>query len=226
MGKILETILHGQKIGFHPQRVLLLPDLDAMLVADIHLGKAEFMQGKGIPLSNLPHQKDHERLVKLIKEFQVKQLFILGDLVHRPRQNPQSLQRLIRDLHPLAMEVHWIQGNHDGDHQRSLPDSWKVHSNALELGPFVLRHQSLEEKDADFQICGHVHPCVKIGDGRDKLRLPCFALKSKLLLLPSFGELTGGYELLPQEWETFVLCLENEVSLLESSDLERFKKRS
>ncbi|MDP6383176.1 MAG: metallophosphoesterase, partial [SAR324 cluster bacterium] len=111
MGKILETILHGQKIGFHPQRVLLLPDLDAMLVADIHLGKAEFMQGKGIPLSNLPHQKDHERLVKLIKEFQVKQLFILGDLVHRTRQNPQSLQRLIRDLHPLAMEVHWIQGN-------------------------------------------------------------------------------------------------------------------
>ena len=49
MGKILETTLHGQKIGFHPQRVLLLPDLDAMLVADIHLGKAEFMQGKGIP---------------------------------------------------------------------------------------------------------------------------------------------------------------------------------
>ena len=96
----------------------------------------------------------------------------------------------------------------------------------MELGPFLLRHQSLEEKDADFQICGHVHPCVKIGDGRDKLRLPCFALKSKLLLLPSFGELTGGYELLPQEWETFVLCLGNEVSLLESSDLERFKKRS
>ena len=57
MGKILETILHGQKIGFHPQRVLLLPDLDTMLVADIHLGKAEFMQGKGIPLSNQPHQK-------------------------------------------------------------------------------------------------------------------------------------------------------------------------
>ena len=124
------------------------------------------------------------------------------------------------------MEVHWIQGNHDGDHQHSLPDSWKVLSNALELGPFVLRHQSLEEEDTDFQICGHVHPCVKIGDGRDKLRLPCFALKSKLLLLPSFGELTGGYELLPQEWETFVLCLGNEVSLLESSDLERFKKRS
>ena len=84
MGKILETTLHGQKIGFHPQRVLLLPDLDAMLVADIHLGKAEFMQGKGIPLSNQPHQKDHERLVKLIKEFQVKKLFILGDHTGRP----------------------------------------------------------------------------------------------------------------------------------------------
>ena len=97
---------------------------------------------------------------------------------------------------------------------------------AKNKGPFVLRHQSSEVKDADFQICGHVHPCVKIGDGRDKLRLPCFALKSKLLLLPSFGELTGGYELLPQEWETFVLCLENEVSRLELSDLERFKKRS
>ena len=71
-----------------------------------------------------------------------------------------------------------------------------------------------------------MHPCVKIGDGRDKLRLPCFALKSKLLLLPSFGELTGGYELLPQEWETLVLCLENEVTQLELSDLEWFKKRS
>ena len=161
MGKILETTLHGQKIVFHPQRVLLLPDLDAMLVADIHLGKAEFMQGKGIPLSNLPHQKDHERLVKLIKEFQVKKLFILGDLVHRPRQNPQSLQRLIRDLHPLAMEVHWIQGNHDGDHQRSLPDSWKVHSNALELGAFVLRHQSSEERMRIFKYAGMCIPASK-----------------------------------------------------------------
>ena len=51
-------------------------------------------------------------------------------------------------------------------------------------------------------------------------------MKSELLLLPSFGELTGGFELIPQEWDRFVLCLENEVSLLKSSDLERFKKRS
>ena len=32
MGKILETTLHGQKIGFHPQRVLLLPDLELTFV--------------------------------------------------------------------------------------------------------------------------------------------------------------------------------------------------
>ncbi len=44
-------------------------------------------------------------------------------------------------------------------------------------------------------VAGHVHPVAVLGQGSDRLRLPCFALHAakRQLLLPAFGALTGGY---------------------------------
>ena len=41
--KVLEANVMKIRIGYHPSGVLLLSEWDAMLVADLHLGKGEFM---------------------------------------------------------------------------------------------------------------------------------------------------------------------------------------
>jgi len=50
--------------------------------------------------------------------------------------------------------------------------------------------------DALLNICGHVHPVARLRQGCDGLRLPCFAFHAsdQQLLIPAFGELTGGHE--------------------------------
>jgi metallophosphoesterase superfamily enzyme len=43
-------------------------------------------------------------------------------------------------------------------------------------------------------LAGHLHPtAVLYGGGRDALRMPCFVAEPGLLVLPAFGEFTGGH---------------------------------
>ncbi|MEM9235468.1 MAG: hypothetical protein AAGB14_01725, partial [Verrucomicrobiota bacterium] len=42
-------------------------------------------------------------------------------------------------------------------------------------------------------IAGHLHPLCRVGPKRGpKLRLPCFHLDGRLLVLPAFGTFTSG----------------------------------
>ena len=55
-----------------------------------------------------------------------------------------------------------------------------------------------------FNICGHIHPVVKIPDGRNtSLRLPCYHLRENILTLPSFGSFTGGHVIKPNKADRF-----------------------
>jgi metallophosphoesterase superfamily enzyme len=56
-------------------------------------------------------------------------------------------------------------------------------------------------------VAGHVHPVAVLGQGGDRLRLPCFALhrNTRQLLLPSFGHLTGGYAV-SAEYQRWVIA--------------------
>ena len=40
-------------------------------------------------------------------------------------------------------------------------------------------------------LAGHLHPCVSVGRGWDRLRLPCFWFGDAVGVLPAFGAFTG-----------------------------------
>jgi len=59
------------------------------------------------------------------------------------------------------------------------------------------RHFPLEDEDALSEgpttLAGHLHPMTRLrGPGRDSLRLPCFVVCGRQVVLPAFGEFTGG----------------------------------
>ena len=42
-------------------------------------------------------------------------------------------------------------------------------------------------------VAGHLHPVTRLGRGFEALRLPCFHARADgVLVLPAFGEFTGG----------------------------------
>ena len=63
-----------------PSKALLLPQTNELLICDVHLGKAEYFQQNGIPLTNNSDKNNFARIKKIVKKYSPEKLIILGDL--------------------------------------------------------------------------------------------------------------------------------------------------
>lgn len=193
-----EIQLFGQRLQLLDDKALYLPEADALLVSDIHLGKAETFQSFGIPISNEMNEENLARLRSLCQQTQPKNLFILGDLFHsRESLVPEVLISWDAFLKEVAAEVTLIVGNHDRRLVSALlPLNMTTQIEAITLGAVLLSHEPEHLHGSRLNICGHIHPVIKLRSHTDSLRLPCFFVEhdAKRLTLPSFGEFTGGYE--------------------------------
>ena len=125
----------------------------------------------------------------------------LGDFLHAPEARTASvLEALARwRVGVPALSCTLVRGNHDkraGD----PPPSLRIHvvDEPWSIGPFAACHHPqthrLQTQAPRMVLAGHVHPVVRLrGRGREHLRLPCFVLDAQQLLLPAFGEFTGGW---------------------------------
>ena len=52
-----------------PTRAVLLPQTSDLLICDIHLGKGEFFQKNGIPLTNNSDEQNLLRIKNIVEEF-------------------------------------------------------------------------------------------------------------------------------------------------------------
>ncbi len=193
-----EISLFDHRLQLLDDKALYLPEVEALLVSDVHLGKAETFQSLGIPISSAVNEENLERLRSLLTNTHPKKLFILGDLFHSRRSLvPEVLISWDNFLKEIGVETTLIVGNHDRKLVSALPPlAMDCCIEAVTLGPFLLSHEPEIEHGAALNICGHIHPVVRLRSRTDSLRLPCFFVENdhKRLTLPSFGEFTGGYE--------------------------------
>ncbi|MEM9090624.1 MAG: ligase-associated DNA damage response endonuclease PdeM [Cyanobacteria bacterium P01_F01_bin.53] len=193
-----EIELFGLRLQLLDDKALYLPDEAALLVSDVHLGKAETFQSLGIPIASQVNEENVERLRSLITQTKPQKLFVLGDLFHsRKSLVPEVIVIWDTFLKSLSAEVCLIVGNHDRQLVSALPPmAMACRTEAVQLGPFLLSHEPEGQHGATLNICGHIHPVVRLRSRTDSLRLPCFFVErdQKRLTLPSFGEFTGGYE--------------------------------
>lgn len=181
-------------------RAVLLPEHQALLVADVHLGKAATFRQLGVPVPAGTTQDNLNRLTALMLAHQPAHLVFLGDLLHaRAAHNPDLLQALAawRSQH-AAVGMTLVRGNHDdraGDPPASL--NIAVVDEPWAMGRFSLCHHP-QTVAGQLVIAGHVHPVVHLqGKGRDRARLPCFHCEGGVLTLPAFGTFTGGHPVKP-----------------------------
>jgi DNA ligase-associated metallophosphoesterase len=188
-----------------PQRALWHRATGCLLVADLHLGKAESFQASGIPLPSDGDLSTLNQLLDLAAQLQPQRVVVLGDLIHSRLGLTAELRAKIRALPELlGCPLELIGGNHD-------QGSWLEGLSAgspRRCGDLWLSHEPCTPMEADLlNVAGHVHPVAVLGKGADRLRLPCFALRrpARQLLLPAFGHLTGGYAVSP-DYERWVIA--------------------
>ena len=175
-------------------RALFLPKTKELLICDIHLGKAEYFQQNGIPLTNNSDENNFARIKTLVKKYKPEKLIILGDLFHSKYSIGKTLQKKIENLPELLKtNIELVLGNHDVgcDIKNIKVFDIKTTKN------IIYSHEPVNLADKEtLNICGHYHPKLYLKNKGDKLSFRCFAMdmNKNILYLPAFGDLTGGYQ--------------------------------
>lgn len=178
-----------------PQKALYWQDEQALIVADVHLGKVGHFRKAGIAIPKLMEQEDLALLSDLMVEHKPSKIIFLGDLFHSDMNNDWDWLVLWRDLFP-NVEMILVRGNHDILHDKHYHNSGFVVVEDLRIGPFLFSHQPVKQPGQLYAVSGHIHPGVRLqGKGRQTVTLSCFYFGEKQAILPAFGKFTGNVAL-------------------------------
>ena len=186
----------GESLDCLAEHALFWPAQRTLFVADVHLGKAASFRAAGVPLPSGHSSRDLDRLSALLLAHHARQLVILGDLVHARTSYTDSLHskfRTFRERH-AAVNMTLVRGNHDR-HAGDTPADWGLRTVAEphQLGPFACCHEPGAAAGVGFELCGHIHPALRLQTSREGATLPCFWQHANGIVLPAFGSLTGKF---------------------------------
>lgn len=212
MPAVLELDLAGEAVHLYADRALYWPRRRRLLVADLHLGKADVFRRAGIGLPRGGTSHDLMRLDALVEASGACALWVLGDVLHGPAPDAAWRARWDgwRRTRP-GLQVAALVGNHD----RALAQAGlgiELLGDAIDEPPFALRHEP--EAHATLHVlCGHVHPCIGL-PGLGPRRWPVFWLRERMTVLPAFSAFTGGVAVAPSAHEAVAVCIEDTVTLI------------
>jgi DNA ligase-associated metallophosphoesterase len=184
--------LLGQNLLLHPYKSVFWKERNILFLSDLHLGKAAHFRKAGIPVPEVVHSQDFDRLQILFGLYNPDRIIFLGDIFHSTfNQSWLDFKSFVSNNIQVRPEL--VVGNHDilGDKDYSFMD---VHKGALVIEPFILSHQPLPNNTYGdlYNLCGHLHPCAKVnGQAKQSFRVPCFYFSPKQGVLPAFGNFTG-----------------------------------
>lgn len=172
------------------QRALFWEKEKALIFSDLHIGKTAHFRKNGIALASHIMKNDLERLSILIEYFRPRRFIIVGDLLHAGDNS--DVEEFCEWKNQYSdIQFCLIEGNHDRI-SKTLDEKLCLDSRSasLEIGDIAFVHD-FDRSNPKFQITGHIHPGFVINSSVKRIKLPCFALTSKQLLLPAFSEFTG-----------------------------------
>ncbi|WP_373476267.1 ligase-associated DNA damage response endonuclease PdeM [Sphingorhabdus sp.] len=173
---------------------LYWPSQKVLLVSDLHLEKASAYAAGGQMLPPYDSLATIQALAALSQIFLPARIICLGDNFHdcggERRLGGDAadiLSGLIR-----STEWIWITGNHDP----ILEGRWGGSSvTDLKLDDILLRHEAKAGESMP-EISGHFHPKFRQMLRGRMVSRRCFVKSDRKLIMPAFGALTGGLDVL------------------------------
>jgi DNA ligase-associated metallophosphoesterase len=196
-----------------PQRAVWQGAAHTLWIADPHFGKTAAFRALGQPVPGGSTRENLRRLGALVDSCGARRLVVLGDFLHaRAGRNDGIFAQLAawRAARP-QLECLVVRGNHDlhaGDVPRACGFE-AVDEPFVSAGVEGWHHPdaaATRSIEGPVILSGHLHPVARLsGPGRDRLRLPCFCLRGREIVLPAFGEFTGGHPVSREDWRELVL---------------------
>ncbi|MEM7108398.1 MAG: ligase-associated DNA damage response endonuclease PdeM [Bacteroidota bacterium] len=209
----MEFVIHRNHFTLLEEKALFWKEAETLLLADLHLGKANHFRKSGIPVPNKPNDRNIDRLISLLQHVKPQRVIFMGDLFHSVYNPEWEVFGQVLTYFP-AISFELVIGNHDilGKHQYDK-HGLLVHSEPIEEYGILLSHEPLDTYSKDqYNVAGHIHPGVLLrGKGRQALRLPCFYFSNRQALLPAFGELTGTYLITPKKGDKVVVVVDGKL---------------
>ena len=191
-----EVEIAGETMVLHPLGAAYWKGASMLLISDVHLGKVTHFRKHGAAVPRNALLRNFERLREVADHFAPRSICFLGDLFHSHMNREWLLFE--QWVQSCTARLDLVCGNHDIISPLRYEALGIGVRDRWENGPFLLSHEP-EESDPLFNISGHIHPAVRLaGPGRQQLRLPCFFLRGRQLILPAFGAFTGSHTLTPE----------------------------
>jgi len=204
----MKLSLAGNEIELLPERAVWWPARRTAVIADVHLGKDQVFRRSGIAIPATVLDAELDMLDSLIQRTRCERLLVLGDWVHAAPLEGESWPVAVanwRNRH-AQLDIDLVLGNHDRHLSPWLAD-WRIdaHPEPIEINGLKMLHE-VNSETTSAGMSGHLHPVVWLRSGREKVRLPAFALRDDHLILPAFGRFTGGFDGLARRgWRRFAI---------------------
>jgi DNA ligase-associated metallophosphoesterase len=184
----------SERLSLQACGALWWEDASVLVVSDLHLEKGSSYAAGGQMLPPYDTRATLQRVAALVDELEPTTVISLGDSFHDRRARPRMAQDdvlLVRRL-TAATDWVWIEGNHD---PKPPDDLGGRMAGELRLGALTFRHEP-SPGPARGEIAGHLHPCARVVGKMRSVRSRCFASDGERLVMPAYGALTGGLNIL------------------------------
>lgn len=193
--------LHDVELRLLPEGAIFVPDRNALLLADLHLGKAAHFRRNGIPLPPQADEANWFILSGLLDRYPDTEVLFLGDLFHSSYNTDWDNMSELTGHYP-GHRFMLIKGNHDILSDNAYEEAGlHVALEPFPFGPFLLTHHPMESvPEGWYNLAGHLHPGVVLkGKGRQRIRVSCFYFDKQNGILPAFGQFKGRFLLSPDK---------------------------
>ena len=191
---------HEHELQIHKEGFLYWIEKKCAIVSDLHLEKGSSYAVTGQFIPPYDSYETLNRLLGFIKKHKVTKLILLGDTFHdegaykRMSIKAKSLfNRIIENY-----KVIFVLGNHES---KMKIDNLNFHKEYI-IDNVHFLHEAVHNNF--LQISGHFHPVASIKLSRKKITEKCLIHSNNHLILPSFGEFTGGLNIKNKALKPFV----------------------
>lgn len=191
---MIDIDIGGHRFLVLAQRALYWPAHKWLLIADLHLGKADTFRHFGIAVPQAVQWSDLERLAALLVELHPLRCVVLGDFVHGRIVQDATVQawNALVDSHPQT-QFELLAGNHDRALQANVLKLHAVREDC-QIDGVWLTHEPVPQAQLlavqSLNIHGHIHPAIRLPGSRSKL--PTLVYHHPYLRMPAFSEFTAG----------------------------------